>query len=135
MVVMACDENIVDGHGSGLPFVTESAEAGHDLLVVGALTRLRWNQMRYRFAMTGNRNGLATFDRPEELCEACLRFGYSYRAHGGVQPVKITRSNLKRITQGMQPVWSPILDMWRTGNGNPMWVCRVEAGTALHTAA
>ena len=94
MAVMACDENIVDGDGSGLPFVAESAEAGHDLLVVGALTCLRWNQMRYRFAVTGNRDGFATFDRPEDLCQACLRFGYSYSAHGKVQPVKMTRSNL-----------------------------------------
>ncbi len=64
MVVMACDENIVDGHGSGLPFVAASAEAGHDLLVVGVPNRSRWNHMRYRFAMTGNRDGLAMFDRP-----------------------------------------------------------------------
>ena len=93
MALMACDENVVNGHGSRLPFVAASAEAGHDLLAVGALTRLRWDQMRYRFAMTGNRDGLATFDRPEEFRQACLGFGYTYSAHGKVQPVKMTRSN------------------------------------------
>ena len=60
MAVMACKENIVNGHGNGLPFVTAAAKAGHALLVVGALTRLRRDHMRYCFAMAGNRHGLAT---------------------------------------------------------------------------
>ena len=81
MAVMACKENIVDGHVDGLPFVTAAAKAGHDLLVVGALTRLRWDHMRDRFAMAGNRHGLATLDRPEEFCQACLGFGSLYGAH------------------------------------------------------
>ena len=45
---------------TGLPFVTAAAKAGHALLVVGALTRLRRDHMRYCFAMAGNRHGLAT---------------------------------------------------------------------------
>ena len=81
MAVMACKENIVDGHGNGLPFVTASSKAGHDLLVVGAFTRSRRDHMRYRFAMPGNCHGLATLDRPEEFCQACLGFGSLYGAH------------------------------------------------------
>ena len=60
MAVMAGQENLVDGHGHGWPFVTAAAKAGHDLLVVGALTRSRWDHMRDRFAMPGNRHALAT---------------------------------------------------------------------------
>ena len=104
MAVMACKENIVDGHVNGLPFVTAAAKAVHDLIVVGALTRSCWDHMRYRFAVAGNGHGLAILDCPEEFCQTCLGFGSLYGAHRRNQPVNITRPNLSRITQAMQLV-------------------------------
>ena len=81
MAVMTGQENLVDGHGHGWPFVTAAAKAGHDLLVIGALTRSRWDHMRDRFAMPGNRHALATFDSPEEFRQVGLGFGRLYGAH------------------------------------------------------
>ena len=68
MAGMACRENIVNGHGSGPPMVTASSEAVYNLLVVGALSRSRRNQMRYGLAVPSDCNGFATLDSPQEFC-------------------------------------------------------------------
>ena len=104
MAVMACKENIVDGHVNGFPFVTAAAKAGHDLLVVGAFTRSCWDHMRYRFAVAGNGHARATLDCPEEFCQTCLGLGSLYGAHRDVQPVNITKPKLSCGAQSMQPV-------------------------------
>ena len=90
---MTRKENVVDGHGNGLPFVTAAARAGHGLLVVGTFARARLNHMRCRFAMPGNRHGLAVLDRPEEFRQACLGFGRLYGTHHMFGPVNMTRWN------------------------------------------
>ena len=81
MAVMACKENIVDGHGNGLPFVTTAAKAVDDLLVAGALSSSHRDHMRYRLAIAGNHHGFATLDRTEEFRQTRLGFGSLYGAH------------------------------------------------------
>ena len=104
MPVMACLQNIVDGHGDGSPFAAAAAKACHGPLVVGALTRRCRDHMCYRLAMPGNRHGLAALDRAEEFGQTCLGFGCLYDAHREIQPVIITGHILSCVAGDWQSV-------------------------------
>ena len=78
---MTRKQNILHGHGHGLPPVTAAAKASHHFLTVGVCTRLRRNHMRDRLAMPGNRHGLAALNIPQEFRQMRLGFGCLHGSH------------------------------------------------------
>lgn len=65
---MACEQNILDRHRSGLPFLTSTAKAGNTLLAASLLTHSGGDHVRDRFSMPGDHNGLTMLDPPQEFC-------------------------------------------------------------------